>query len=219
VLVVVGMVVGALTAAAMAVALEEIAAGRPATVTGTIRRLAPRMPALLLGQAVYLVAVGASFVGGLVLASGLIGLSPDPASGGAIVFLGIVALVAVLALTIFLALRLGFWPQAAALQGAPAREALRYSWRLVSGSTWRVLGYAVALGLLDYLLTALLAQLGSLVVDVAVVDVDAAATLLLSWNLVVTVIVAPVVPLGMAMLFFDLRRRRGETPAPERPPV
>jgi hypothetical protein len=219
VLIVVGMIVGALTAAAFTIALEQISAGRPATVTGTIRRLAPRMATLLAAQVGYLVAVGAVFVGGLVLVSSLIGLSPDPASGGALVFLGIVALVAVLALTIFLALRLGFWPQAASLEGVPALEALRRSWRLVSGSTWRVLGYAIALGLLDYLLTTLLAQLGSVVADLAALDIDAAATLLLAWNLVVTVIVAPVVPLGMTMLFFDLRRQSGGTPPPETPPA
>jgi hypothetical protein len=73
--------------------------------------------------------------------------------------------------------------------------------------------------MLDYLLTALLSRLGSAVLDLAVADPGAGATLLLGWRIVVTVVVAPVVPLGMTMLFLDLRRQRGDMPSPEAPPA
>jgi hypothetical protein len=211
-LIVVGMVVGALTTATLALAIAEVGSGRSATAIAMLGRTARRLPALLLGQILYLGAVGAVFVSGLLLVSVLIGLAPDPASGGALVFLGLIVLVGVLAVTVFLALRLGFWPQSVAVEGDAAFGALRRSWRVVSGSTWRVLGFAVALGLIDYLLTVLLSQLGGTIVNGVAGGTDVGVTARLAWNVIITVVVAPIVPVGMTLLFFDLRRGLGEAP-------
>jgi hypothetical protein len=150
--------------------------------------------------------------GGTLLVSVLIGLAPDPASGGFLVFVGIVAFVGVLAVTAFLSLRLGFWPQIVALEGKTGIAALRRSWGLVAGSTWRVLGYVVVLGLADYTLALVLSQLGGIALELAAPASTAAVALGLAWNVAVTVIVAPIVPVGMTLLFFELRRRHGEAP-------
>jgi hypothetical protein len=211
-LIVVGMVAGALTTATLALAVAEVGSGRSPTVLGTLGRFVRRLPALLLSQVLYLCAIGAVLFGGTLLVSVPIGLAPDPASGGILVFLGIVAFVGVLAVTTFLSLRLGFWPQIVALEDRAGVAALRRSWRLVAGSTWRVLGYAVLLGLADYTLALVLSQLGGMALDLAGPASAAAVALRLAWNVAVTIIVAPIVPVGMTLLFFELRRGHGEAP-------
>jgi hypothetical protein len=206
-LVALGLVVGTLLTAALGLAVSEVVAGRPAGVLPILGRIARRMPALLVSEVLYLCLVGGVFLGGLVVASVPLALSPDPASGGPLVFVGIVFFVAVVVATVLIALRLAFWPQVVALEGLSGVAAFRRSWRLVTGSTWRVLGYAVALGLLGYMATLILSQLGGIAIDVAGRAGAPPVTLQIGWNVVVTVLVAPIAAAGMTLLFLDLRRR------------
>jgi hypothetical protein len=211
-LIVVAMVAGAMTTAALALAISEVGVGRPTTVLGSLGPTLRRVPALLLSQVLYLCAIAVVLIGGTLIVSVPIGLAPDPASGGFLVFAGIVAFVGVLAITAFLSLRLGFWPQIVALEGKTGIAAMRRSWQVVAGSTWRVLGYLVVLGLADYTLALVLSQLGGIALDMAAPARGAAVALHVAWNVAVTVIVAPIVPVGMTLLFFELRRRHGEAP-------
>ena len=208
-LVVVGIVAGTLVTAALGLAVADLGAGRSPTVLRTLGATMRRLPVLLTSEILYLGVVGGIFLGGMLLVSVPVALSPDPGSGGPLVFLGIVAFVGVMAATVFLALRLAFWPQAVAIEGTAPITGFRRSWHLATGSTWRVLGYAVALGLFGYMATLVLSQLGGIAIDLAGRAGAAPIALQLGWSIVVTVVVAPIAPLGMTLLYLDLRRVRG----------
>lgn len=205
-LVVVGLVGGAVTTAGLALAVADVVGGRPPSIVGTLRRLLRLVSALIVGEAIFLFVVGGLLVGGSLLCAALLGLVPDPAAGGALVFLVIVIFVAVLATVAFLSLRLGFWPQVMALEGGSTPAALRRSWQLVTGSTWRVLGYTLVLVLADWTLTLLLSQFGDVVLGLAGSSGSVVVAIGVAWNVALTILVAPILPVGLTLLFLDLRR-------------
>jgi hypothetical protein len=213
-MVLIATVAGGLTTAALAVAIGEMRLGRRPTLRGVFSRVLRRLGALVATMLTVVVVMTAGVVGGLLLVATTVSLAPDPAAGGLPVFLGLVAAVGVAVLLAFLGLRWALWPQVVLLEGGARLTALGRSFRLVAGSTFRILGYVLAFGLATGVLSQLLGQLGGIVVGLVTGPAGTPGTLLrLIWAAAITILMAPVVPAAMTLLYFDLRLRRGE-PAP-----
>jgi membrane-anchored glycerophosphoryl diester phosphodiesterase (GDPDase) len=140
------------------------------------------------------------------------------------VFAWLLVFVATIAALLFVSVRWALTIPAIVVEGSGAMDALRRSWHLVSGSSWRVLGYVIAfsfvVGVIGALRTlplvifsiATSAQSGSFVPNPTVTLVIAFITTL------VGTVLAPLVSIAMLLLYFDLRFRAGEQiPQPGRP--
>jgi hypothetical protein len=177
---------------------------------------------LLTYVGVFLVTLAISFV--IVFIGVLVGLalffataSGGRAQPGPLVFFGLIVFVATFVALVFIAIRFAFAVPVVVVESAGARDALRRSWRLVSGSSWRVLGYLLVFGLLVGLVGALVStvinivvspirptSLTTFVVDPVRLGISTFITGLISTALM------PLPAIGMALLYFDLRWRRGE---------
>ena len=148
-------------------------------------------------------------------------------SGGRIVpgigvFLGLTVFVASFAALIFISIRWALVIPTVVAEGAGARKALGRSWRLVSGSSWRVLGYLLAFGLIFGLIAALLTLVITLVVDPGSLaatsftrPVDPVRVFIVNLGSgLIAALVLPFPAIGMTLLYLDLRWRRGE-PVPQ----
>ena len=209
------IVAGGLTTAAVAVAVAETRLGGRPTMLAALSRVVRRLGALVMTMLTVIGAVAAVVVAGLVVVSALISLAPDPASGGLAVFLGLVAAVGVVVSVAFLAARWALWPQVVLLEGRSGAAAVGRSWRVVAGSTGRVLGYGLCFSIAAGVLSQLLAQLASIGIDVATDPAGPGALVLrLLVGAGVTILMAPLVPAAMTLLYFDLRLRRGDVASP-----
>ena len=132
--------------------------------------------------------------------------------GGPLAFAAILAFTAVLVATVFVSIRWTFWPQAVMVDATGPLGSLGRSWRLVSGSTARVIGYALLFGLAAGIIEGLLAQLGLIVVSAAsgVLSEGVLLALRFAVSSISSLLLAPVVPVAMTLLYLDLRVRRGE---------
>lgn len=207
----VAVVASTLTAAALAVGIGELRGGRGPTLLRVLATTARRLLALTWtlalssGVMVGIVVVGL-YVMGLLLSTG-----PSPAAGGPGAFLALVALVGSLAILTFVAARWGLWVQAAMLEGRAGRGALRRSWRLVAGSTGRVIGYALFFGGATAVLSALLGQAVDILADATVGTTGTVGTVVrVALQGTVAILLAPIVPAAMTFLYLDLRLRGGE---------
>jgi membrane-anchored glycerophosphoryl diester phosphodiesterase (GDPDase) len=138
-----------------------------------------------------------------------------------LVFFGLIVFVATFVGLIFVAIRFAFVVPVVMLESTGAIDALRRSWGLVSGSSWRVLGYLIVLGLVVGVIGGLL----STVINLAIVPVrptslttfvvDPVRLAISSFiSGLITSALMPVPAIGTALLYFDLRWRRGE-PVPQ----
>ncbi|MEA2469387.1 MAG: hypothetical protein QOE38_385, partial [Thermoleophilaceae bacterium] len=97
-----------------------------------------------------------------------------------------------------------FVPQVVVMEDRRGTEALRASWELTRGFAWRVAGIVLVVQLLFYLAAALVATpLAALGRSLDSDAVSLAATTLAE------VLVAPPVGIFAALLYFDLRSRKG----------
>ncbi len=206
------IVAGTLTTIAVAQAVMHLRLGRPASVVGAFgavfRRLLPSLGALV---AYTLAVVGLVLLAFMALVIPL-GLAPTATAGGPLAFGALLALAAMLVLTVFVTVRWTFWPQAIVLEDRGPLASLGRSWRLVSGSTWRVIGYVLLFGLAASVLQGLLAQVGLIVVDSLAGLLSETARLILRFavNTLAALLLAPIVPVAMTLLYADLRVRRGD---------
>ncbi|MEO6351380.1 MAG: glycerophosphoryl diester phosphodiesterase membrane domain-containing protein [Candidatus Limnocylindrales bacterium] len=205
---------GALTHAA-----ADVYSGARASATTSIRHSLSRFPAYLgLWLVIFLITVAVISVGVLVgtalfLASATGGsVVPGPA-----VFLGLIAFVAAFAAIVFLAIRWIMAVPAIVLDNVGVTGSLRRSWRLVSGSSWRVLGYlllfALLLGLIGGLLGAVLTLIINpfTIVGATVVSVDPTRLAISTFVAgLISSALMPISAIGMTLLYFDLRSRKGE---------
>jgi hypothetical protein len=206
------LVAGALSTVAVAHAVHRLRVGQPASIGLAYRALLAR-----LGPVVGALVAYSLGVGGLVLLAVLalaipFWLAPAATTGGPLAFAALLGLVAVLVLVVFVSLRWTFWPQAVLLDATGPLGSLGRSWRLATGATWRVLGYTLLFGFAAGILQGLLAQLGLLAVDVLEGTIPAVVSLLLAFvvNVGSSLLLAPIVPVAMTLLYLDLRVRRGE---------
>jgi hypothetical protein len=142
--------------------------------------------------------------------------------GGAGTFLALCVAVSGVVAAVFVVLRWALAMFVIMLEGRPALGALGRSWRLVAGSTWRVLGYVVMIALIGSLV-GLIGSIAELVLFGAGVDLvtgqpeppSTARTLFgLASSAALTVALWPWLTAVMLLLYYDLRFGAGERLGP-----
>ena len=196
----------------------RVPAARPA-LRATFSRLARLLGAGLLVMLVTygLVTLGVT-VAAVLLLSSVVGGQLQP---GIAVFIGLIVIVGMVVFLLLIVTRLYFVPQVVMLEDLPARASLGRSWRVVSGSTLRVLGYALFFGLLVGAFVLLIEIVLSLIVGSGF-RLTGNTVVFEPWpflitsvaETIVTTALLPVTVVGMTILYFDLRFRRGESPLP-----
>jgi hypothetical protein len=197
----------------------DVFSGAPATASRSLRQTFARIPSFV---GMWLIAFLVTFA---IIAVGVVAgtlLIIATAAGGRVlpgpsVFFGLIVFVATFVAVMFVSLRFAMAVPAIVLEDSAAVASLRRSWRIVAGSTWRVLGYtllfALVLGLIGALLGLVLILLINpyRMVGATIVSVDPVrfamstfATGLISAGLM------PITSIGMMLLYFDLRSRKGE---------
>jgi hypothetical protein len=195
------LVVQPIATAAMTRAVGDIYLDHPASVGGAYRAVGQRIWAvvgvslILFGVGIALVAVSFGLLVGAVFAFG---------SGGTallIVLLPAVVFVAILVYTRWL-----FAAPIVMLERVGARAALRRSWQLVRGSTPRVFGITLLVGLITGILSAIVGALLSVATGIG----DETVRLILSQlaSLIVAVLIQPISFIVVVLLYYDLRIRR-----------
>ena len=140
--------------------------------------------------------------------------------GGIVSFVALLAIVAVVFVTLFLVIRFIFALEVLVLENDHAVPSLRRSYSLVAGSMLRVIGYAIVfgliLGLIDLVVSFVAVFIGLIVSpsDVGTLTTPAAnlgSTFVQSLitNLLAAVY-APIMSIGFVLLYYDTRFRRGE---------
>jgi hypothetical protein len=200
-----------LTAAVVKTAADTYL-GRDATVGSTYRAALSRVHSILWVTFLAGLAVGALFIPGAAL---LIIGTVEPGARAAIAAGAILILVAVIP-AIFVFLRLSFGSAVVMVEGIRGTEALRRSWRLVKGLTWKVLGTTLLAALLVFVLVLVIGVIFGVVAVVALRDAlitgggpgtgfYAAEQ---AFNAVGALLTAPFLTLVSVLLYFDARVRK-----------
>lgn len=203
-------VINLLATAAVTRAAADIYGGRQTPVREILIGALRRLPSVLAAHLLYLLAIFAVVMVGLAFSFGFFA---GGAGGGAMAFIGLVVVVGAVAAALFVTVRWSLLMPALMVEDAGAMQALGRSWRLVAGSGWRVLGYLLAIGLVVGLAGAVVIELGSALLGRTAVTLD--GTALLAHGLLsaaVTIVLAPVLPIALTLLYFDLRWRRDKPP-------
>jgi len=212
---------GYLTQAAVIALAAGTYAAKPATIRYAFAATARHWLALIAAAAVMFVVIFATlFVGGF---AG-VGLFLTTLGRGPGAFGGLLAIVTAGALVIFLTVRWSLVAQVVMLEDLPAVAALRRSWRLVAGSSWRMLGYTIlfaimvgGIGLLVDTFSAVFLGTGLRLVSGQLVFEPVPYLVGTLISAVVSLALAPISIIGLTLLYFDLRHRRGEPPLPSLP--
>jgi hypothetical protein len=204
---VVGGIFGGMVVSAAVIHIgDSIFRGRPVTIRGALSKALRRLPALIGATLLYGLAVfGIALIGftfGGILAAG----------GGFAVFLGIVAFVASFAAIVFIAMRWSLMVQTVVIENQGAVEGLSRSWRLVAGSGWRVIGYALFVGLIGAMIGAIISAIPDLLLRLSPASTPGVIVSGVLQGLV-TILVAPLALITL-FLYYDLRYKHGE-PAPQ----
>jgi hypothetical protein len=177
-----------------------------------------RLGALLAALLIQLAAIVGLFLGLVVvgvLASAIGGPAFLQGAGGPGALLFLTGAVVLAFLFILISVRWSFWPQAVVLEGRGGRAALRRSWDLVSGTTWRVLGIGLLFGLIAALLETTATAFVGLIADPVRSPGATGMALQVGLGAAVTVLVAPMLALSSTLLYYDLRvRKEGFQPTP-----
>ncbi len=104
---------------------------------------------------------------------------------------------------IFFAVRFYFAVVVVVVEGERGTEALRRSWRLVKGSTWRVLGIIIVVLIISGIVSLILAVPFTILTEAT--QVLAFAIL---GDVLASVVVAPFTAIAFILLYFDLRIRK-----------
>lgn len=195
------LVVQPIATAAMTRAVGDIYLDQPASLGGAYRAVGQRLGAvvgvsmLLFGFGIALFAVGFGLVAGAVYAFG--------SSGAAmlVIVIPVVVFVVILVYTRWL-----FAAPIVMLERVGATAALRRSWQLVRGSTPRVFGITLLVGLITGILGAIVGALLNVVTQFGDENIRLLLTQLAS--LVVAVLIQPISFIVVVLLYYDLRIRR-----------
>ncbi len=195
----------ALIAAALAIALGR--PGEPAlTPGGALRRLPSVALRLVPAVAIILAALVGLVLAWIVLQVPLtLALGATLVGGGPGAFFVLLGVVAVAAAAVFLRVRWSLAAPVAALETPNPVATLGRSWSLVGGSTWRVLGYALLVGLVVVILDLTLVQ--SVAAIVSAVVPSAVTAVEVGLGAVAQVLLAPIGALLSLVLYHDLRLR------------
>lgn len=214
------VVAGVLTsigALAFAAVVADDYHARTPTLAVALRRCLARMPGAL-GFIVLttLIVVGVLVLGALSMATALIILpTSSVTAGGPGVFLALIAGVATAVAVVYLTMRWAPAFPAMVEEEIGVRDAFRRSWHLSGENVWRIFVIALVGALATTLFSSLLAGvLSLLLVDVLApvlgLDDRVAESIGLALG---AVLLAPLVPVLMAVLYFDLRARRDPAPS------
>jgi hypothetical protein len=178
---------------------------------------------VLMGTGVGIAIVGIAFPMLSALGPGGIGLN------GLTLFATLIFFVAVAFGVAYVEIRLVFTVQALILEREPAIGAMRRSWSIASGSMLRIIGWAAMFALIVGLIGLLLeivAGIAAFVIappSVSVVSMSLSPTFMFVFTFLIaalSAIVAPIAAIGLTLLYFDIRSRRGESvPEPGRSPA
>ncbi len=204
-------VLGSLGAVALAFTVLDRERPPGQAVGAAVRTALRRAPSVLVFMLVTsAIIIGLLLVGLMAMASAMAVLSPGPISrGGPGVFAALVVGVALVVALAWLTMRWAPAYPVMAIEGAGWRVALRRSWQLSQGNAWRI-AFVVILGAL---LTALGAAVISQLLAILVVDLLADAVgfdAMVAESLVAalgSVLLAPLSPAMLAVLYVDLRAR------------
>ena len=199
------MSIGALAFAAV---VADDYHARPATLGKAVHACVRRAPS----------AIGFMLVTSLVIlvviSTGLVAMSlstialptASVSAGGPGVFLALVALVATVVVLVYLTMRWAPAFPAMIEEGLGARAALRRSWFLSADNVWRIFAISLLAALLTSFAGSLLSRLIAIVLTVAFGSEGIVAeTFAVALG---TVFLAPLTPVLIAVLYFDLRSRR-----------
>lgn len=212
------LLVGNIQIGAMTDVVGRIYAGKPVGAFSSLGRASRRWVTLLALMVLLLLGALAVFlVGAMVGTLALFVLTVVVRSLPLVVFFVLILYVAMIAALIFVAVRWSMAVQVVMLESLGARAAMGRSWRLIAGSTWRVIGY--------YLIFALLAIVISLIIGTAVnilvnpYEMSGFRIVAIDWSklAIATVLsallgafVAPLTAIPAILLYLDLRFRRGD---------
>lgn len=171
-----------------------------------------------------LIIVGVMLVGLLSMSAATLILPTDSiTSGGPGVFLALVAGVAMVVALVYLSMRWAPAFPAMVEEDIGAAQALRRSWHLSADNVWRTFFVLLFAGVLGAIGSSVVAQLATVLLAGGLapalgLDTLVAETIALALG---TVLLAPLMPVLTAVLYFDLRARRdvagsAPTPAPLR---
>lgn len=221
---VVAGVLSSIGALAFAAVVADDYHARTPSLALALRRCLARTPgALGFILLTTLIVVGVLVLGALSMAAALIILpTSSVTAGGPGVFLALIAGVATAVAVVYLTMRWAPAFPAMVEEDIGTRDAFRRSWHLSGDNVWRILVIALLGALVTALVSSLLAGVFSLLL------VDGLAPLFGLDELVAesiglalgAVLLAPLVPVLTAVLYFDLRARRdppaaaAATPAP-----
>jgi hypothetical protein len=195
------LVVQPIATAAMTRAVGDVYLDQPATVGGAYRAVGRRVGAVV-GVAVLLFLTG---VGLFAAAFGLVvgAIYAFGANGAAllIVIVPVMIFVVILVYTRWL-----FAAPIVILERVGARAALRRSWQLVRGSTARVFGISLLVGVITGILAAIVGALLTVVTGFG----DENLRLILNQlaSLILAVLIQPISFIVVVLLYYDLRIRR-----------
>jgi hypothetical protein len=206
--------------AALTNAIANVVAGQRVSTVGSLRAATGRWRSLLAIYLLILAVVGLLPLVGAAL-PGIGALGPSGLDlPGPIIFVGLIVLVALVFALVFVAIRVALVVQSLMIESIPASEALRRSWMLVTGSMWRLIGWAALFGLIVGLLSlpfTFVITLIAFVISPPHLTFPAAFTISPASYFVqsllttlVSALLLPLVDIGFVLLYFDLRFRKGE---------
>jgi hypothetical protein len=223
---VIGIVSGILGMIANAAVINIVDAsyrGSTSTASQGLRAAFGRTPtfigifAALIGLFLAIALIGLLVITALVVVGALLG------DAGLTILLSLIGAVGLVAAIIFFALRWSLAPQVVMVEGAGALKSLGRSWRLIDGSTWRLLGYYLLLALIfiGYFLVVglivgglqlLLFGPGFRIESGQIVPLFNPLALAFSTILsaLALALVSPLWVTVLTLFYFDLRWRRGE---------
>ena len=163
-----------------------------------------RLVSLAAGQLLYFVGVAVVVMLGIMISAALI------VGGGLLSFLGLVALVGTIAAVLFLAVRAALLVQTISIERVGGSVGFGRSWRIVSGAGWRVFGYTILVALAASFFSAFVGAVVAALLNISTGSTfESVATSIV--QAAVVILVAPLGPILMTLLYYDLRWQHGET--------
>jgi hypothetical protein len=198
----------AAVASVVAVAYVDGDYRRHATRFNEAMRLAIRRGPVALAAAILSSLLVAAVLAGMLICTAVAFALFRPAAGttgGLGVLLALIVMVAGVVALVVISVRLSVTFAVVAVEPVGPLHALRRSWHLTAENTWRVFGLTVTVLFVVTVLGALIGELVSLAI-LSVVPAEAAVSLVV--GTLTTLLFAPVVPVVLAALYYDLRVRR-----------
>jgi hypothetical protein len=194
--------------------------GGSATLGQALSRTLGRAPSLIGSSLIMALVVFAIIAGSVLLMVALVAAIGFSAGLGGLLIITLV--VAAFAAVLFVGVRWTFVGQTIMLEGRGAIGALGRSWRLASGSSWRVLGYLLLLVVVLFLIGLVAGTVSVLIFGIGV-DIGTGVPLPFSpvraagqaiLPAFAAILLSPFYTAVLTLLYYDLRWRAGETLAP-----